>query len=160
MTPAHRLTPIRISLNRRAERVTRTELKKLKILAAAGLIARGASGPAIAADVHCYTMGVAQTIVPDLFNKNNAGMTAERVELGGEFPDEPGTCYVEVTTNTGLLMKYKFRYNGATGTATIDLIRAGTAVPESTTEKSQASPRAGKDCSGIPLAERTLDCAP
>ena len=88
-----------------------------------GLIA---CGPAIAADLHCYTMGAAQLIVPDLFNKNpgsiKLGMTAERVELGGEFRNEPGTCYVEITTSTGLLMKYKFRYEGATGTATIDLI--------------------------------------
>jgi hypothetical protein len=95
-------------------------MRKLKILAAAGLIACGARGTAIAADMH---LGAAQILVPDLFNKNNGGMTAERVELGGEFPDEPGTCYVEVTTNTGLLMKYKFRYDGATGAATIDLGR-------------------------------------
>ncbi len=99
---------------------------KLKILAlAGGLIA---CGPAIAAD-HCYTMGISQMIVPDMFNKNpgsiKLGMTAERVELGGEFPDEPGTCYVEITTSTGLLMKYKFRYDGATGKATLDVIRIG-----------------------------------
>ena len=84
-------------------------------------------------------MGAAQIIVPDLFNKNNAGMTAERVELGGEFPDEPGACYVEVTTKAGLLMKYKFRYAGATGTATIDLIGTGTAGPASTTKEPQAA---------------------
>ena len=98
---------------------------KLKILAlAGGLIA---CGPAIAADGHCYTMGISQMIVPDMFNKNSGsiklGMTAERVELGGEFPDEPGTCYVEITTSTGLLMKYKFRYDGTTGIASLDLIR-------------------------------------
>jgi hypothetical protein len=133
-------------------------MRKLKFFAAAGLVACGAWGPAIAADVHCYTMVAAQIIVPDLFNKSNVGMTAERVELGGEFAEEPGTCYVEVTTNTGLLMKYKFRYDGSSGTATIDLIRVGAAGP--TREKPQVSPRAGKDCSGIPLAERTLDCAP
>jgi hypothetical protein len=123
------------------------------------LIAIGAWSPVIAANTHCYTMGIVQIIVPDLFSKNKAGMTAERVELGGEMPSEPGTCYVEVTTNTGLLMKYKFRYDDATGTATLDLIRTG-AAPKSATEKSQASPRAGKDCSGIPVAQRTLDCAP
>ncbi len=75
---------------------------------------------------HCYTMGISQMIVPDLFNKNKGaiklGMKAERVELGGELPDEPETCYVEITTNTGRLMKYKFRYDAATGSATIDLI--------------------------------------
>lgn len=131
-------------------------MRKLKIFAAVGLIA---CGPAIAADVHCYTMGMAQMIVPDLFNKNNLGMTAERVELGGEFPDEPGTCYVEITTNTGLLLKYKFRYDGATGTATIDLIRVGHAVSEPTTERPQASPRPTKDCSDVPMEKRTLDCA-
>jgi hypothetical protein len=122
--------------------------------------------------MHCYTMGVAQFIVRDSFNKNNIGMTAERVELGGEFPDEPGTCYVEVTTNTGLLMKYKFRYDGETGRATIDLIRIDSATgepqaplirntaPGPAMKKPQASPRGGKDCSGIPPSQRTLDCAP
>ena len=85
------------------------------VVAAAAAVGLIACGPAIAADVHCYTMGVAGMIVPDLFNKNKLGMTAERVELGGEFLDEPGTCCVEITTNTGLLMKYKFRYDGATG---------------------------------------------
>jgi hypothetical protein len=29
-----------------------------------------------------------------------------------------------------------------------------------TTEEPQASPRAGRDCSGIPKEKRTLDCAP
>jgi hypothetical protein len=100
---------------------------KLKIFALAGGLS--ACGPAIAANGHCYTMGAAQLIVPDLFNKNSGsiklGMTAERVELGGEFPDEPGTCYVEITTSTGRLMKYKFRYDGATGIATLDLTRVG-----------------------------------
>jgi hypothetical protein len=101
---------------------------KLKIFAiAVGLIS---CGPALAAG-HCYTMGVTQLIVPDLFSKNPAaislGLTAEHVELGGELPDEPGTCYVEITTNTGLLMKYRFRYDGATGTATLDLIKPGDA---------------------------------
>ncbi len=88
-----------------------------------------ACGPAIANEAHCYTMGAAQMIVPDLFDKNEGaiklGLTAKRVELGDEFPDEPETCYVEITTNTGLLMKYKFRYDGATGSATLDLIGAG-----------------------------------
>jgi hypothetical protein len=147
-------------------------MRKRTILAAAGLIAFSAWGSAVAAETHCYSLGVAQIIVPDLFKKSNLGMTAERVELGGEFLDEPGTCYVEVTTNTGLLIKYKFRYDGATGAAALDLIRIETAVPDSTTkepearfpgrmiEKPQAVRRAGKDCSGIPLAERSLDCAP
>jgi hypothetical protein len=133
-------------------------LKKLKIFTLA--VSLMAGGPAMAA-VHCYTMGAAQLIVPDMFNKNQGslklGMTAERVELGGEFPDEPGTCYVEITTNTGLIMKYKFRYDGATGIATIDLIRIG--APEPTTEEPQAPLHAGKDCSGIPMEKRTLDCA-
>ena len=57
-------------------------------------------------------MGVAQTIVPTYSDKDpNArklGQTAENVVLGGEFLDEPGTCYVEITTNTGgLILKYK-----------------------------------------------------
>ena len=43
-------------------------MRWLKIFAlAGGLIA---CGPAIAANGHCYTMGAAQLIVPDLFNKN------------------------------------------------------------------------------------------
>jgi len=102
-------------------------MRKLTIFAAVGLIA---CGPAIADEAaHCYTMGVSQMIVPDLFNNNKGsiklGLTAEHVELGGELPDEPGSCYVEITTNTGRLMKYKFRYDGTTGTATLDLIRVG-----------------------------------
>jgi hypothetical protein len=90
----------------------------------AGLIA---CGPAIAADgtPHCYTLGISQTLVTDLFNRNagavKLGLTAENVVLGGGFPEEPGVCYVEVTTNTGRLMKYKFRYDHSE--ATIDLIR-------------------------------------
>jgi hypothetical protein len=131
---------------------------KLKIFALAGGLIVG--GPAIAADGHCYTMGAAQLIVPDLFNKNpgsiKLGMTAERVELGGEFPDEPGTCYVEIMTNTGLLMKYKFRYDGATGIATMDLIRAD----ERAATSKERPAAAGKDCSGIAMESRTLDCAP
>lgn len=84
------------------------------------------SGPALAGAAHCYTMGAAQMIVPDLFNQNpgarKLGLTAENVTLGGEFIDDPGACYVEITTNTGIILKYKFRLDGATGHATLDAI--------------------------------------
>jgi hypothetical protein len=36
----------------------------------------------------------------------------------------------------------------------------GSTPPSPTTEEPQASPRAGKACSGIPKEQRTLDCAP
>ena len=84
-------------------------MKTLLLAALASIVC----APALAAKgtPSCYTMGVAQTIVPDLFDKDpNArklGLTAENVVLGGEFLDEPGTCYVEITTNTGLILKYK-----------------------------------------------------
>jgi hypothetical protein len=57
--------------------------------------------PALAGDAHCYTRGAA--IVPDLFDTNPSArklrLMAEAVTLGREFPDEPGTYYIEITTN-------------------------------------------------------------
>ena len=61
-------------------------------------------------------------IVTDMFNNNpgtqKLGLTAEEVVLGGVLPD--GSCLVEVHTNHGDAMKYKFQYNN--GKATLDLL--------------------------------------
>lgn len=73
--------------------------------------------------VRCSSVGVAKMIVTDMFNRNpgaqSLGLTAEEVHLGGELPD--GSCVVEVDTNHGYVMKYKFRYD-ENGTATLDLL--------------------------------------
>jgi len=72
-------------------------------------------------------------------------MTADHVELGGEIPGSvPEACYVEVTTNAGLVLKYRFRYDAVTGTATIDMLPASEIAPAFESDRSKSRL---KDCS-------------
>lgn len=81
-----------------------------------------------ASPIHCYTFGVAQILVPDIFNSNpeakRLGLTAERVELLGEITggSEAGACGLEITTNKGgAPLKYVLRYR-RDGSATLDIL--------------------------------------
>jgi hypothetical protein len=85
------------------------------------------STAATASELRCDSVGVAQFIIPDLLAHNpgakKLGLSVEEVRLIGVLPaPDNDTCLVEVTTNHGYVMKYKFRYDGDSGTATLDLI--------------------------------------
>lgn len=76
-----------------------------------------------AADLRCDMVGVAQLIVPDLFDSNptaqKLGLKVTDVRLGGLMPD--GSCLVKVTTNHGEIFKYLFRIDND-GHATLDMV--------------------------------------
>ena len=92
---------------------------------AASIIAALSCTCARAEQIRYDTTGVAATIFPDLFANHPAAqrldLRVEAVRPGDVLPaPESDACLVEVTTNLGV-MKFKLRYNGATGSATPDL---------------------------------------
>ena len=62
-------------------------------------------------------------LVPDIFNHNpsakNLGLEVTDVRLLGTLPDK--SCLVDVYTNHGYTLKYKFQLDEA-GTATLDMV--------------------------------------
>jgi hypothetical protein len=76
-----------------------------------------------AVDLACDTPGIAQTIVPDLFNQNASAqkldLEVSKVRILDETREGP-VCLVSVLTNHGSTLRYRFRL-GADGTAALDL---------------------------------------
>src|SRR5258708_7122647 len=78
-----------------------------------------------AADLACDTPGIAQMIIPGLFNQNPSAQKLDlevskvRILDVVETPEGP-VCFVSVLTSHGSTLRYRFRL-GADGIAALDL---------------------------------------
>jgi hypothetical protein len=99
--------------------------QSLKTLLVAFAAACGIAAPAYSADARCDTPGVAQMIVPDMFNPNHGaqklGLEVDSVTMVRV--EDDGSCIVSVGMNHGYTMTFRFRYS-PTGEATLDVIPA------------------------------------
>jgi hypothetical protein len=100
-------------------------MQKLSILVA--LAAFVAAPNVRSANLACDTPGVAQMIVPDIFNRNpNAqklGLEVSKVTvLDAADAAEGRACLIAVVTNHGYTLRYRFRFDER-GTAALDLVQ-------------------------------------